>query len=104
MLSVNSDPLPNFARWPVAAYGFVLFMAAIAYFILARALVSLHGKDSTLAASLGADVKGKISVTLYALAIPVALIYSWLALALFIIVEIMWFIPDRRIESTLRRQ
>jgi uncharacterized membrane protein len=91
----------NFADWPVALYGVVLLFAAIAYFILTRVLIALHGKDSVLATALGSDLKGKASVVVYAAAIPLAFVRSWLACALYILVAVMWLIPDRRIEKTL---
>jgi uncharacterized membrane protein len=91
----------RFATWPVALYGIVLLGAAIAYFVLARALVALHGEGSTLAAALGADVKGKVSVVLYAAAIPLAFYDGRLACALYVTVAVMWLVPDRRIERTL---
>jgi uncharacterized membrane protein len=91
----------NFANWPVALYGVVLLFAAVAYFILTRALIALHGKDSVLATALGRDFKGKVSVVIYAMAIPLSFVRSWLACALYILVAVMWLIPDRRIEKTL---
>jgi uncharacterized membrane protein len=91
----------HFAAWPVALYGVIQLLAAIAYFILAHALIDLHGKDSALATALGRDFKGKVSVAIWALAIPLAFLNSWLACGFFVLVAIMWFIPDRRIEGTL---
>jgi uncharacterized membrane protein len=91
----------HFAAWPVALYGFVLLMAAVAYFILARALVSLHGKASTIATALGADFKGKISMVICAAAIPLAFVKSWLACGLYVLIAVMWLVPDRRIEKKL---
>lgn len=91
----------KFASWPVALYGVVLFFAAIAYFILTRALIALHGRESVLAEAVGRDFKGKISVVIYAAAIPLAFLSSWIALGLYVLVAIMWLIPDRRIEKTL---
>jgi len=91
----------DFAAWPVALYGAVLFMAAIAYFVLTRALIALHGAHSVLAEAVGADVKGWISVALYAAAIPLAFMQSWLACAIYLGVAIMWLIPDRRIEKAM---
>jgi uncharacterized membrane protein len=93
----------HFATWPVALYGVVLLGAAVAYFVLARALVALHGADSVLAAALGADLKGKVSVGAYVLAIPLAFISAWAACALYVLVAVMWLVPDRRIERTLVR-
>lgn len=91
----------QFAAWPVALYGVVLLFSAIAYFILTRALLSLHGKDSVLAAALGSDFKGKVSVAIYAAAIPLALLNGWFAGGLYALVAIIWLVPDRRIEKIL---
>jgi uncharacterized membrane protein len=91
----------HFAAWPVALYGTVLLFAAIAYDILTRALIALQGRESELAVALGRDVKGKASVVGYAVAIPLAFVNSWLAWCLFVLVAIVWLIPDRRIETTL---
>jgi uncharacterized membrane protein len=93
----------HFAAWPVALYGTVLLFAAFAYFILARALISLHGRDSALATALGRDFKGKVSLLLYAVAIPLSFVNSWIACALYVLVAVVWLIPDRRIEKTLAR-
>jgi TMEM175 potassium channel family protein len=91
----------HFAAWPVAFYGAVLLFAAIAYFILTRVLIAYHGRDSTLAKALGKDFKGKVSVLFYAGAIPLSFVNSWLACALYVLVAVMWLIPDRRIEGAL---
>jgi uncharacterized membrane protein len=91
----------KFAPWPVAFYGTVLLFSGIAYFILARALVSLHGRDSDLADAIGRDFKGKLSIVIYMLAIPLAFVRSWLACALYASVAIMWLIPDPRIEKRI---
>jgi TMEM175 potassium channel family protein len=91
----------HFAAWPVALYGFVLLMAGIAYFILTKALIKHHGRESKLAQAVGGDRKGRVSVVGYALAIPLALIYPWLACAVYVAVAILWVIPDRRIEQEL---
>lgn len=91
----------HFARGPIACYGGILFFAAIAYFILTRALISLHGKDSTLATAVGRDFKGKISVVIYLVAILASFVNSWISLGLYVLVAIMWLVPDRRIEKTL---
>ena len=88
----------HFDSWPVAVYGIVLLLAGIAYFILTRALITLHGQGSTLAMSIGRDRKGKISIAIYATAIPLAFGKSWIAGACYVIVAIIWLIPDRRIE------
>ena len=91
----------HFAAWPVAAYGVVLLLAAMAYFILVRSLIALHGRDSTLAAAIGNDFKGKISPIFYAVAIPLAFVNSWVAFGIFVLVAIIWIIPDPRIEKRL---
>ena len=76
-------------------------MAAIAYFILAQVLIHLHGRNTTLTVALGSDFKGKASIVFYVLAIPLAFVSQWLALAIYALVAALWFIPDRRIENTL---
>lgn len=91
----------HFATLPVALYGVVLFMAGLAYFILARSLVAHHGKDSPLALALGKDTKGLVSLVLYAAAIPLAFVSVWIAIAFYIAVAVMWFIPDQRIEKRI---
>jgi uncharacterized membrane protein len=88
----------HFDSWPVAVYGIVLLLAGIAHFILTRALITVHGQGSTLATSIGRDRKGKISIAIYATAIPLAFGKSWIAGACYVIVAIIWLIPDRRIE------
>jgi uncharacterized membrane protein len=91
----------QFAAQPVALYGVVMLFAAGAYFILTRVLLSLHGKDSVLAAALGGDFKGKVSLVIYLVAIPIAFKNSSLACALYVLNAVIWLIPDRRIEKTL---
>jgi uncharacterized membrane protein len=89
----------HFEPWPVATYGFVLMCAGIAYYLLAHCLMAAHGRESAIARSLGADFKGKISVVIYLVAIPLAFVRWWLAFALYVLVAATWFIPDRRIEK-----
>ncbi len=91
----------HFAAWPVATYGVVLLLAAIAYFILVRALIALHGRESTLASAIGGDFKGKISPLLYAVAVPLAFVNAWVAFGIYVLVAVIWFTPDPRIEKTL---
>jgi uncharacterized membrane protein len=91
----------HFAALPVALYGAVMLLAGVAYYILAHALIALHGKDSAIAKALGRDFKGKVSVVIYAIAIPLAFVNSLLACGLYVLVAVMWLIPDRRIEKTL---
>jgi uncharacterized membrane protein len=93
----------HFTSWSVALYGIVLLLAAIAYFILSRTLISLHGQASTLATSIGGDKKGKISIAIYVAAIPLAFIHPWISGLCYIVVAIIWLIPDRRIETKLLR-
>ncbi|HET9839542.1 MAG TPA: TMEM175 family protein [Candidatus Angelobacter sp.] len=86
------------SSWPVAVYGIVLLLAGVAYYILTRALIRLHGDDSTLATSIGRDTKGKISIAVYAVGIALAFLEPRLANACYVTVAIMWLVPDRRIE------
>jgi uncharacterized membrane protein len=92
----------GFATWPVALYGIVFLCAAIAYFLLTRALLALHGPDSILAGAIGDDFKGKGSVIMYVVAIGLAFIWPWASCALYVVVAIWWLVPDRRIERILR--
>ncbi len=91
----------HFASLPTALLGVVLFMAGVAYYILAQCLVQLHGQDSTLAKAVGRDRKGVISVVVYAIAIGLSCFNGWISLSLYALVAIMWFIPDTRIERKL---
>jgi uncharacterized membrane protein len=91
----------HFAANPVALYGVVLFMAAIAYFILVHALIPLHHPESVLRTAVGNDFKGKISVVIYLTGIVAAFVASPIALILYAVVAIIWLLPDRRIEKTL---
>lgn len=93
----------RFAPLPVALYGLVLLLAACAYFILTRALLAHPGNESLLAKALGRDVKGKVSVVIYGLAVALAFVQSWIACALYVVVALMWLIPDRRIEKVIAR-
>jgi uncharacterized membrane protein len=91
----------KFAAWPVAFYGIDLLLAGVAYFILVRTLLARHGEDSVLASAVNRDFKGKISVVIYVAAIPLAFVSTWLAGGLYVLVAIIWLIPDRRIENLL---
>ena len=91
----------HFAALPVALYGVVLLMASIAYYILARLLAVLHGKGSKLAIALGSDIKGLSSSAIYVIAIPLSFVNPWIAFSGYVLVAVMWFIPDRRIEKVL---
>src|SRR5512143_1596913 len=91
----------RFATWPVALYGSVLLLAAFAYTLLVRALLSVHGPDSTLATALGSDLKGRVSLGLYLSAVPLAFVSSEIAAAIYVLVAVMWLAPDPRIEKRL---
>jgi len=91
----------HFAPAPTATYGFVLLMAAIAYFILQGRILAAEGPASALAAALGRDLKGKASMALYLVAIPAAFALEWIAGAVYVLVALLWLIPDRRIERAL---
>jgi uncharacterized membrane protein len=94
----------HLAATPVAVYGFVLLMAAIAYYILQRAIIARQGPDSLLAAAIGSDWKGKISAVSYLTAVPLAFVSTWIAISLYVLVAFMWLVPDRRIEYALAGQ
>jgi uncharacterized membrane protein len=91
----------HFATLPVALYGVVLFMASVAYVMLQCALVSGQGHESRLAGALGRDRKGKASLLLYAASIGLAFVSPWIAGSLYVIVALMWLIPDTRVEKAL---
>jgi uncharacterized membrane protein len=91
----------HFAALPTALYGAVLLLAAVAYFILARAIIAGEGPGSRLAAAFGRDWKGKASIGLYAAAIPLAFVREWIADAIYAGVALLWLVPDRRIEARL---
>jgi len=88
--------------WPVALYGCVLFFAAVAYYILVRIIIFHHGNDSVLAKAVGNDTKGKVSVVVYALAIPAAFWCPLISCLGYVTVALMWIVPDRRIENALQ--
>lgn len=91
----------NFSPIPMAFYGVVLLMASLAYFILQKMIISKQGSNSILSKALGADLKGKVSPALYILAIFSTLISQWIAASIYVIVALIWLIPDRRIENAL---
>jgi uncharacterized membrane protein len=91
----------HIAPAPTAIYGLVLLMAAIAYYILQRAIIVQQGPDSLLATAVGRDWKGKLSPVLYFLAIPLAFVSPWISHGLYVFVALLWLIPDRRIERVL---
>ena len=94
----------NFAALPVALYGVVLQCAAVAYYIMTRALIAHHERDSALVRALGSDFKGKISLVIYAVAILLAFVWPRLACALYVVVAAIWLIPDRRFERALAKE
>ena len=89
----------HFAPLPTALYGVVLFMAGVAYYILERSIIRSQGAHSKLKAAVGDDAKGKISVILYLIAIPLAFVQQLLSAAIYVFVAMMWLVPDRRIEK-----
>ena len=93
----------HFATLPAAAYGLVLLMAAIAYWILQRRIIVSQGEQSILKKAVGNDWKGKLSPILYLVAIGLAFVSAWLAIAIYVLVALMWVVPDRRIERVINR-
>ena len=91
----------HFAPLPTAIYGVVLLLSAVGYFILSQTLLAAEGPSSALAKAIGRDFKGRLSAVLYLVAIPLAFVRAWLALGIYILVGLMWLIPDRRIEGRL---
>lgn len=91
----------HFASAPVAFYGSVLLFAGIAYFVLTRSLLACHREDSALAISVGEDRKGRLSIGIYAVAIPLAFVRVSLAYACYVLVAMMWLLPDPRIEKVV---
>jgi uncharacterized membrane protein len=91
----------HFEKQPTALYGIVLLMAAIAYFILQKQIIKVQGKDAVLAKALGTDIKGKISPALYVIGIAFSWYLPWVSGVFYIIVALMWLIPDARIERIL---
>jgi uncharacterized membrane protein len=93
----------HFATVPTAFYGVVLLCAAIAYYVLQSVILAEQGPDSALRRAIGRDVKGKVSPAVYAAGIGLAFVNRWLGLALYVVVTLMWLVPDRRLEPTLQR-
>ena len=88
----------DFATVPVACYGVVTLCAALAFYLLQSTIVTHEGRDSAIAKALGRDRKGKVSPVLYASAIPLAFVNRWIAVGLYVLVAVIWFVPDRRLE------
>jgi uncharacterized membrane protein len=93
----------HFSLWPTALYGAILLMAGVAYFILSRVLLAQHSTDSALATALGQDYKGIMSLVIYIVAISLAFVNPQFSLALYVLVALIWFIPDRRIEKSVSK-
>ena len=91
----------HFTTAPTALYGAVMLMAAIAYYILQSTIVVQQGRDSKLAKSIGRDLKGKLSPVLYAIAVATAFFRPWISCSVYVLVALMWLIPDRRIERVV---
>ncbi|HTH41221.1 MAG TPA: hypothetical protein VL968_10570, partial [Rhodocyclaceae bacterium] len=91
----------HFAAGPAALYGFVLLMAAVAYALLQQAIVCIDGQGSLLKTALGQDWKGKLSPVLYLLAIGATFLHPWIAGGIYVLVALLWLVPDRRIEKAL---
>ena len=91
----------HFAPMPTASYGVVLALAAIAYLFLERSIIAYNGPHSKLAHAVGNDVKAKLSLSIYVSAIPLAFVRPWISIALYVLVAMIWFIPDRRIEGAV---
>ena len=94
----------HLAAIPTAIYGFVLLMAAIAYYVLERTIIAKQGRESFLALAVGKDRKAKICLALYLAAIPLAFVSSWIASALYVFGALLWLIPDPRIEKALKKR
>jgi uncharacterized membrane protein len=94
----------HLAAIPTAIYGFVLLMAATAYYILQRTIIAKEGRKSILAQAVGGDWKGKLSLVLYLIAIPLAFVSSWIAGGLYVFVALLWLIPEPRIERELEKR
>ncbi len=93
----------HFAPLPTAVYGAVLLVSGVAYYILERAIIAHQGPGSRLAAAVGNDTKATLSTVLYASAIPLAFVRTWISSAIYVFVALMWLVPDKRIESTLNQ-
>ena len=91
----------HFASAPSAFYGVILLMASIAYFILQRQIIASQGSDSVLRKAVGTDWKGKISPAIYLVAIPLSFWSHWFSQSLYVLVAMIWLVPDRRIEKAL---
>jgi uncharacterized membrane protein len=91
----------HFAPLPTASYGAVLVFCAVSYLLLEKALIKCNGPSSKLARAIGSDRKGTVSLSFYLLAIPMAFVHPMIAIAIYVLVAMVWFVPDKRIESLL---
>lgn len=91
----------DFAPVPTAAYGVVLLAAAVAYYVLQETLLRVEGKDSVLARAIGRDLKGKVSPLLVCLAVGLSFVDRWLSVAIYVMIALMWLVPDRRVERAI---
>jgi TMEM175 potassium channel family protein len=89
----------HFAPSPTSAYGVVLVLCSLSYILLERTIIKCNGPSSKLARAVGRDLKSEVSFVIYAVAIPLAFVRPWMAIALYVVIAMTWFIPDRRIES-----
>ena len=88
----------HFTQWPVVVYGVTLIIPGITYYLLSQSIIALHGKDSVLAKAVGKDIKGILSLVLYLIGIGLSFVHPMLGFVIYVLVAMMWFIPDRRIE------
>jgi len=93
----------GFTALPTAAYGIVLLCAGLGYLLLQRQIIALHGRDSRLAVAVGQDRKGKLTFVLYLAAIALAFVRPWVSIALYVVVALVWLVPDTRIEQLVKR-
>ncbi|WP_076593807.1 TMEM175 family protein [Herminiimonas arsenitoxidans] len=93
----------HFGAMPSAIYGVILLMSSLAYWVLERLIISAQGKNSLLQRAIGKDWKGKISPVLYAIAIPAAFWFEWISISIYVLVAILWLVPDKRIERVFER-
>ena len=93
----------HFARGPTMLYGVILWLAGMSYWLLQRTIIRTEGAGSTLAAAVGRDWKARVSLTVYLIAIPLALLSPWIAGALYGVGTLLWLVPDRRIEREIAR-
>jgi len=93
----------GFTTLPTAAYGVVLLCAGLSYIVLQRQIIAANGADSRLATATGSDLKGKLTILLYLSAIALAFVQPWMSITLYVVVALIWFVPDRRIEALVKR-